>query len=120
MTRSWYQQFKRLPKEDRTYNKIVFDSKKEMLKYQDLLTMQFAGEIKNLKCQVQHQLILPNGVPIKTPSGRTSIYTADFEWDDVITGGHIIADVKGYQDPASCFRICVFEAISGKKVLIIK
>lgn len=116
----WHKRFKRKSKEDRTYRNIVFDSVLEMKKYQELLTMEMAGEIRNIKVQVQHELKLPNGVEIKTPKGRVAYYTSDFEWDDCKTGHHVIADAKGFLDRHSAFRIAVFEAISGQKVLILK
>ena len=120
MTRAWHQCFKKSRKEDRTCDNIIFDSLKEMRAYQNLKTLQSVGQIKNLKVHVRHDLLLPNGVPIKTPKGRTAYYESDFEYTDCVTGSDIIADCKGYCDKYSRFKIAVFEAISGRKVLIIK
>ena len=120
MKHGWHTQFKRTPKELRTHNKIVFDSALEMRTYKCLLTMVEDGEIKDLKVHVQHLLILPNGVPIKNPSGRTAYYTSDFEWTDCKTDKHVIADCKGFMDRHAKFRIAVFEAIKGIKVMIVK
>ena len=118
--KAWHQRFSRASKASRTYDGIVFDSFAEMKTWRDLKIMECTGEIKELKRQISYKLILPNGVPIKTPTGRTAIYTPDYEWDVCETGKHVIADRKGYVDRGSAFRIAVFEAIYGVKVLIIK
>lgn len=78
-----------------TYLEERFDSKKEARRYQELLLMQRAGEIWNLKRQVRYPLEV-NGIKICT-------YVSDFEYDT--HGGHVTEDVKGY---------------SGNRVYIIK
>jgi len=85
----------------------------------ELELLQRAGKIKNLKVHVQHELVLPNGVPIRTRTGRVSYYTSDYEYFDCETVENVIADCKGYRDEHSAFRISVFEAVSGKKVKIL-
>ena len=122
MKKSWHQHIKRSPREARTHpDGTVFDSKAELKYYGTLIYRQLAGEIKNLRCQVRHELILPVvDRPVLTPKGRISSYTSDFEWDECDTGEHIIVDIKGYRDKTSSLRIALFEAIYDVKVRIIK
>lgn len=120
MKKSWHQNFKRASKESRTYKGITFHSLKELTVYKKLELLEMAGEIKNLRRQVPHELILPDGTPIYTPKKRYAKYTSDFEYYDVRSGENVIADVKGYEDKTSALRISVFEAISKNKVKIIK
>lgn len=116
----WHTQFKRTPKVDRTFDGILFDSALEMRVWKDLKLMEAAGEVTNVVRQVIHKLILPNGTPILTPSGRIASYRPDMEYDRKSDGAHIVIEVKGFVDTLSAFRISVFEAISGHKVVIVK
>lgn len=130
--KSWHQNFKRASKELRTDGAgITHDSTKEMQRWKVLQLNLLTGEIRNLKRQVKHQLVLPNGVPILTPSGKVAVYTSDFEYERRHAGTidgeavtyiweAVIEDVKGYASREAMFRIAVFEAISGQEVKIIK
>lgn len=120
MKQSWQHQFKRTPQAERTLNGIVFDSALEMRVYKDLLEMEARGEVKNVQRQIKHPLTLHSGRSVLTPTGRIAVYTPDLEWDDCKTGEHKIAEVKGYLDDLSSFRIRVFEAISGQTVIMIR
>ena len=79
----------------------VYDSKKEMLRHQELLLLEKAGKISNLERQVEFTLIPTqrayvekNGVrkPGKVLE-RSVVYTADFVYteDEQI----VVEDVKG-------------------------
>lgn len=90
---------------------IVFDSKKEAKRYQQLKLMEKAGVICNLKRQVKYELIpaqYNNGKLVE----RAVSYISDFEYDELvkarqrtvmlyddasIVGKHIVEDVKGVQ-----------------------
>lgn len=98
-----------------------------MHRWMQLKIMEHTGLVRNLQRQVKHELILPNGQPILSETGRVCFYTSDFEYERVLgtfpteEGGlfaveHIIEDVKGHVDPLSRFRIAVFTAISRKTV----
>src|SRR5262245_45003992 len=63
---------------------MTFHSRKEARRYQELRTLERAGKIDDLQCQVRHDLIV-NGVKI----GR---YTSDFEYEE--DGRHVVEDVK--------------------------
>lgn len=88
---------------------IVFDSKREAQRYQQLKLMVKAGVISNLKRQVKYEL-----VPAQYIDGRcverAITYTSDFEYDEMVPprqrtvmveadakkrGNHIVEDVKG-------------------------
>ena len=74
-------------KEDRTYKGIVFDSKKEMLRYQELELMERAGAISGLQRQPPFELHV-KGIKIGT-------YKADFLYVDNADGCSVVEDVKG-------------------------
>jgi ABC-type phosphate/phosphonate transport system substrate-binding protein len=65
---------------------IKFDSKKEALRYQQLLHLQEAGEIKNLQCQPRYNFVY-NDVKI-------GFYKADFRYYDLADNKWVVEDVK--------------------------
>jgi hypothetical protein len=81
---------------------ITFDSKAEHKRWQYLVLLERAKEIRELRLQVPFELI-PAQV---TPSGkkeRPTVYLADFTYIDAHTGKTIVEDVKGAVTPE--FRI---------------
>jgi hypothetical protein len=77
---------------------ITFDSKAEHKRWQYLVLLERAKEIRNLRLQVPFELI-PAQV---TPSGkkeRPTVYLADFTYIDAHTGKTIVEDVKGAVTP---------------------
>lgn len=90
-------------------NGIVFDSKKEAYRYQQLKLMEKAGIICNLKRQVKYELIPAQYIDGKLVE-RAVTYISDFEYDEVVKARqrtvmmydgsnvirqHIVEDVKG-------------------------
>ena len=81
----------------------VFDSKKEMRRYQELIILEKAGEISELKRQVKYLLIpaqretvMKKGVP--KPGKvieREVAYRADFVYYDNKTKEVVVEDSKG-------------------------
>lgn len=75
-----------------------FSSQKEADRYIDLVMLQRAGKIKDLRCQVPYLL-----VPMQTrPDGKKEQpvrYIADFVYQE--DGREIVEDVKGCKDTAS-------------------
>lgn len=65
---------------------IKFDSKKESVRYKDLLLLIKVGAIVNLELQKEYKLIV-NGQKIAS-------YFADFVYRDIETGETITEDVK--------------------------
>lgn len=75
-----------------TIDGIRFDSRKEANRFYQLRLMERAGEISNLRRQVEYELIPAQ----KTPAGRAVHpvkYVADFVYDD--HGKTVVEDVKG-------------------------
>ena len=78
---------------------IVFDSKKEARRYQQLKVMERFGLICNLKRQCKYELVPAQYIDGKCVE-RAVTYTSDFEYDvlkdpNIPTGTHIVEDVKG-------------------------
>ena len=88
---------------------IMFDSKKEAQRYQQLKLMEKAGVICNLNRQVKYELVPAQYINGKLVE-RAVTYTSDFEYDELIKarqrtvmvydgasviGKHIVEDVKG-------------------------
>ena len=84
---------------------MTFDSKREAERYIYLKLLQKAGEISDLRCQVEYELI-PNqyGADVITPTGkkkrgklleRAVKYKADFTY--IEDGELIVEDVKGFK-----------------------
>ena len=70
---------------------IMFDSISEKDRYLELIIMERAGTISNLRCHPEYELIPTQRIPGK-PTLRRHRYTADFEY--VRDGELIIEDVK--------------------------
>ena len=90
-------------------NGIDFDSRKEAKRYQELLLLQRAGVIQNLRTQVKYVLIPTQYETFKRygkkgqelKDGQNLIekecsYIADFVYKE--NGKEIVEDVKGYKD----------------------
>jgi hypothetical protein len=87
-----------------------FDSMAERGRYCDLVLMQKAGEISDLRVHPKYELTI-GGVKIGT-------FTPDFRYQNA-TGTLVIEDVKGTMTQAASLRIRVFEACYGLTVTII-
>lgn len=83
-------------------NGIPFDSRKEAARYQELMLMLAAGEIKDLKLQPEFTI----QEAFKTPEGeavRPVKYRADFSYLKRMENGTewrwepVVEDVKGYR-----------------------
>lgn len=83
----------------------TYDSMKEYYRYLDLVLMQQAGEIKELRRQVKYILIPAQREPdtIGSRGGRKKgkllerevAYIADFVYIDVSSGETVVEDTKG-------------------------
>lgn len=90
-----------------TVNGIVFDSKKEARRYYELLMLEQAGEISDLKRQVKFVLIPTQREPDDIgPRGgvirgrvleRECAYIADFVY--TMNGVTVVEDTKGMRTP---------------------
>lgn len=92
----------------RALDGTVFDSHKEAIRWDELLLLQRAGKITELRRQVEYELIpaqyetyerygkkgqrLKDGVRLLE---RKVCYVADFVYTDAETGENIVEDAKG-------------------------
>jgi len=120
---------KRSPKVERTYQGILFASKTEMKRYIDLVALQFAGHIRNLKRQVNFKFILPNGVPVRIGNRKqVAHFTLDFQYEKFVgwdKDGNAIwntvyEDVKIMHTRDSILRVALVEAIYGITINLVK
>lgn len=89
---------------------IVFDSKKEAARYQELLLLQRAGEIERLERQPKYEFE-HNGVKIGS-------YRPDFVYLDK-RNGWVVEDVKSPASKTTAYRLRkkMMYAFHGLKVL---
>lgn len=87
---------------------IVFDSKKEAARYQELRMLERAGIIKELRCQPKFPLQV-NGVSICT-------YIADFHYLDQ-SGREVVEDVKGMKTALYRLKSKLMIACYGLRVV---
>lgn len=67
---------------------ILFDSRREAGRYSELMVLQRAGKIADLKLQEEFELIPKCG------KERAAKYHADFSYTDTTTGEKVVEDVK--------------------------
>lgn len=109
------------PKAERTFDGIVFDSKKEMEVYVGLKALERAGKISDLKRQPyfawrnKHVARLIEDGPDVEIVGRAERYTADFSY--VEYGVTVILDVKGYRTREYLKKKKIVEKLFGVKIL---
>lgn len=77
---------------------ILFDSKKEAKRYDELKLLERGGIIKDLKLQPKFELT-SNGVNIVTDKNKKYTYIADFMYFDNEKGETVIEDAKGMKTP---------------------
>ena len=78
-----------------TVNGITFDSKKEANRYQELLLLERAGQIRGLERQVKFELIPSQKINGKVVE-RACSYIADFVYYDS-ENNYIVEDTKGFR-----------------------
>lgn len=78
---------------------MTFDSKKEYIRYEQLLAQEKAGLITDLQCQVKYPLI-PKQRNSAGKLFRECSYVADFVYTDGV-GAVIVEDVKGLRSGAA-------------------
>ena len=78
----------------RTIDGIVFDSKAESRRYQELRLMERAGVVSGIELQAEYVLVPPYTRQDGTKS-RGVRYLADFRYVETSTGRTVVEDVKG-------------------------
>lgn len=84
---------------------ILFASRAEMLRYEELRLLQRGGEIDHLELQPRFPLVVC-GQKIGT-------YVADFRYRDRRTGVQIIEDVKGVRTSVFALKAKLVKALYG-------
>ena len=80
-------------------NGILFDSKLEAERFQQLLLLEKAGEISGLMLQVEFQILKGWTNPETGEKVKSRHYVADFVYNDRETGAWVIEDTKGIETP---------------------
>lgn len=87
------EKYHRAAKEDRTWEGVVYDSKKEMTRHQELLLLEKAGGITNLKYHPDKFEM--NLYDYAGKLVEKVIYEADFTY--YVNGIFVVEDVKGFR-----------------------
>lgn len=98
---------------------MTFDSIREFERYQELLLLEAAKVIRELKCQVRIKLSC-GGKPVLSKKGRQVSYIVDFKYWDCEQRRMRYEDVKGYATPLGNLKIAVFEAETGSEIEIVR
>lgn len=98
-----------------TVDGIVFDSKREASRYQELKLLERAGVIKDLQRQVRYELIPAFDVDGK--HYRPTSYVADFVYTDTKTGEEVVEDCKGYRTDIYRLKAKMFAHKFGVSIL---
>lgn len=113
----------------KTSDGIVFDSRKEAQRWEQLLLLQKAGKIVELKRQVEYEL-LPNQYETYERFSKTGKrlkdgerlverkveYLADFVYHDVDTGELIVEDTKGVKTKDYIIKRKLMLLVHGIKI----
>ncbi len=89
----------------------MMDSKLEAKTYTDLLLLQKAGAIRDLKLKPVYPLVVEETMVAK--------YIPDFTFTDVRSGEDVILDAKGVLTPVFRLKAKLLEAIYGKVVYVV-
>jgi hypothetical protein len=81
------------PKEQRTVDGIVFDSKREAQRYGELKMLERVGSVTDIELQPEYELIPP--FEYRGKRERAIKYRADFRYK--LHGQEIVEDVKGHR-----------------------
>lgn len=110
---------------------VVFDSKREARRYQELKMFERCGSISNLRRQVKYELIpvqreestrvytkgRKKGQPIEGKVIEKAVtYIADFTYTDVATGETVVEDSKGFRTKEFVIKRKLMFYIHGIKV----
>ena len=92
---------------------IRFDSQAEGKRWHQLLMLEKAGVIYNLRRQVWHELKAANGA-------IACRYRADFDYHDTSTGEPVTEDVKGVETRDFKLKAKLFREQFGREIKVIR
>lgn len=96
-----------------------FDSKREAGRYSELLLLQYAGMISDLKRPGEY-MVFPAYTRCDGKRIRPIKYRPDFEYLDTETGQRVVEDVKGIETQAFKLKRKLFEHRYGIVIRIVK
>lgn len=97
---------------------VVFDSKKEAKRYDQLAALQSSGKIRALDLQPEYEL-QPGFVGCDGKKVRAIVYRGDFEYEELQKDGTwelVTEDVKGMRPPEYRLKAKMFEYMTGRKI----
>lgn len=97
---------------------IKFHSTREAKRYRFLKLREMAGEIRDLRLQVEYELRAEEG-PLLTPKRKQPmVYKLDFEYFDIALGEIVREDVKGHDTEKSEIKRAIMAANGTPVVLV--
>lgn len=88
-----------------------FSSKLEAKRYSELTLLERAGEIRNLRLQTRHNLIVEGQ--------KICAYVADFDYLDK-AGMPVTEDTKGFLTPEFKLKAKLFRAVMGRDIVLVR
>lgn len=93
---------------------IVFASKREARRYQELKLMERAGEIRRLLLQPRYGLYIQPFLAKAIDRVKVGDYVGDFQYEDKQLGWQkVIEDVKGVKTPLYRLKKKIVQALYG-------
>lgn len=96
-------------------NGITYDSKREANRHQELLLMERAGLVRELRSQVQFELVPGVRIEGEKRARPPMRYTADFVYLDE-SGAMVVEDAKGMQTKDYRMRKHLMKAVHNISV----
>lgn len=100
---------------------VRFASKREARRYQELVALAQAGQIRDLERQPVYPILVPDRWTHESPEHllrQVGVYTADFRYYDLELGALVVEDVKSAPTKTTAYRLRkrLVEAIHGIKI----
>jgi hypothetical protein len=89
-----------------------FSSKLEAKRYSELMLLERAGEIRNLRLQPRYNLLV-NGQKI-------CAYVGDFEYKTAPYDQLVTEDTKGFLTPEFKLKAKLFKAVMGRDIVLVR
>lgn len=97
-----------------TIDGVVWDSRREFIRWYELVQLQKAGQISDLKRQVKFELIPSQRIDGKVVE-RACSYVADFVYTE--NGKTVVEDTKGFKTPEYIIKRKLMLYIHGIRIV---
>ena len=94
----------------------TFDSRRELQRWAELNILLRAKKIENLERQVKFELIPVQRSEDGKVIERECAYVADFVYDDLERGKHVVEDAKGFRTPEYIIKRKLMLWLKGIKI----